>query len=129
MVFWNTSAWVRIPASSVASVTSIGTLTGALTAAQVKGALAIGASDVAGLAAPATAQFGTVTGSVADGGVLAGLGATVAALPTTAFVNAQIAAAINSYVPLIDNATILSNGGTLSANVSFGRWFDPHQQR
>jgi hypothetical protein len=69
---------------SAGLVNSIAGLNGAVTAPALKTALAIGAGDIAGLGNAATASFGTIAGSVADGGALSSVASSLAAsVPAT----------------------------------------------
>ncbi len=61
-------------------VATVAGLSGAISAVALKTALAITATDVTGLGNVATSNFGTATGSVADGGALANLTTRVSAI-------------------------------------------------
>jgi hypothetical protein len=86
----NTAITATAPAFTVAAaagVENIAGLSGTVTAAALKSALAIGAADVTGLGNAATANFGTITGSVADGGALASVEQTTGQLLSAGQVN------------------------------------------
>jgi hypothetical protein len=69
-------------------VEAVAGLSGTVSAAALKSALAIGVGDVAGLGNAASANFGTITGSVADGGVLASVEQVTGGLLSAGQVNA-----------------------------------------
>jgi hypothetical protein len=72
----NPAVMANAPAFAVSEppgVATVAGLSGSITAAALVGALAITARDVAGLGNAATSNFGTVNGSIADGGVVAAL--------------------------------------------------------
>jgi len=74
---------VSAPAFSVdvaPGVLTVAGLSGSISAVLLKGALDIGVADVSGLGDVATADFGTVSGSVADGGVVTALAGSIAGI-------------------------------------------------
>jgi len=73
--------------AAAGQVNTIAGLQGTISAAGLKTALDIGVADVAGLGNAATANFGTIAGSVADGGVLASVQSTTASLAAAGQVN------------------------------------------
>jgi len=72
---------------SAGQVTAIAGLQGIISATVLKTALAIDAADVAGLGNAATSNFGTVAGSVADGGALASVESTIGSIDAAGLVN------------------------------------------
>ncbi len=96
-------------------VATVAGLSGSITAAALKGALSITSSDVAGLGNAATSNFGTVSGSVADGGALAALAGEIAAgLPAS---QANVVSALSTgglasvpWVATAASGTIFSHG-------------------
>jgi hypothetical protein len=101
-------------------VATVAGLSGSITAVALKGALAITAADVAGLGTAATSNFGTVTGTVADGGALATLATGLAAsVPAT---QANVVAALSTgglasipWIATAASSTVFSHG-TLPAS-------------
>jgi hypothetical protein len=101
--------------AAAAGVDNIAGLSGTVSASALKTALAIGAADVAGLGDAATANFGTVTGSVADGGALTSLTGSVAGIAQVSSANvvAALSAGHLAGVPWSDaagSAAVFSHG-------------------
>jgi hypothetical protein len=119
--------------SSAAGVSAVAGLTGTITGPALKTALALGLDDIAGLGDAAGANFGTIAGSVADGGALASLQQSTAGLLSAGQVNTvaglqgTISAAALKTALAIDAADVAglgnaatSNFGTVSGSVADG---------
>jgi hypothetical protein len=105
-------------------VASIAGLEGTITSSALKSALAIGVADVAGLGNAATANFGTVSGSVADGGSLAALQSETANLLSAGLVNSIAGLAGTITAPALKSALAIAAADVAglgnAATASFG---------
>ncbi len=98
-----------------AGALTVAGLSGTVTTEALKSALSIGITDVAGLGNAAASNFGTVAGSIADGGALAALANQTASIvpATSANVIASLGSGGLSQVPWADmsgSASVFAHG-------------------